>query len=281
MSTTLPSYSIMMEGRLRRSRGSVERQTAQSHPSVGTPMDVPLPSTVKVAFMFLVSSSLLSSAAGSGGGAWLRRPRERVGDFDVGHAQFVKTILQEVLFCVCEIAFGFFGDETERVDGLARADDIDLRLRALLSHQSKLHHGGHVKRGEEAFEGDLEIFRRVAAFFDFGIQIFGRLAVRGSLRVLLGAGWGRGHFTIFSRVGWHGCRGFFRGRRFCRSRRGRFRRLDFFRYVGTQLAVCGKQAAVGYFEAGFLFLLSHKNFLLKKRTDVSDPYERAISSCRP
>jgi hypothetical protein len=41
-----------MEGRVRRSRGSLEWHTAQSHPSVGTPIDVPLPSTVSVAFIF-------------------------------------------------------------------------------------------------------------------------------------------------------------------------------------------------------------------------------------
>src|SRR5438477_7213317 len=105
MSTTLPSYSIMMEGRVRRSRGSVERQTAQSHPNVGTPMDVPLPSTVNVAFMFSLLSSV-SSAAGSGGGAWLRRPRECVGHLYVGHAQFVKAVLQESFFGRREVAFG-------------------------------------------------------------------------------------------------------------------------------------------------------------------------------
>jgi hypothetical protein len=42
----------MMEGRVRLSRGSLEWQTAQSHPNVGTPMDVPLPNTVNVAFIF-------------------------------------------------------------------------------------------------------------------------------------------------------------------------------------------------------------------------------------
>ena len=57
MSTTLPSYSSMIEGLVRRSWGSFEWQTAQSHPSVGTPMDVPLPSTVKVAFILWPSSS--------------------------------------------------------------------------------------------------------------------------------------------------------------------------------------------------------------------------------
>src|SRR5579862_6932749 len=98
MSTTLPPYSSMMEGRVRRSCGSVERQTAQSHPSVGTPIEVPLPSTVKVAFIFLPSPDP-SSAAGTGGcGSGLWRPRECVGHFDIGHAQFVKAVLQEILF---------------------------------------------------------------------------------------------------------------------------------------------------------------------------------------
>src|SRR5260370_36360163 len=51
MRTILPAYSIITEGRVRRSCGSLDRQTAQSQPSVGTPMDVPLPNTVSVAFM--------------------------------------------------------------------------------------------------------------------------------------------------------------------------------------------------------------------------------------
>src|SRR2546425_3405944 len=38
--------SSRIDGRDRRSRGSEERQTAQSQPMAGTPCDVPLPSTV-------------------------------------------------------------------------------------------------------------------------------------------------------------------------------------------------------------------------------------------
>ena len=38
--------SIRIDGRVRRSRGSDERQTAQSQPIAGTPCDVPLPRTV-------------------------------------------------------------------------------------------------------------------------------------------------------------------------------------------------------------------------------------------
>src|SRR5678816_1761532 len=43
-STRIPSsQSIAMEGRVRESRGSVDRQTSQSQPIIGTPWDVPVP----------------------------------------------------------------------------------------------------------------------------------------------------------------------------------------------------------------------------------------------
>ena len=41
-----PFTSMAIEGRVRRSRGSEDRQTAQSQPIAGTPVDVPLPRTV-------------------------------------------------------------------------------------------------------------------------------------------------------------------------------------------------------------------------------------------
>src|SRR6266404_6315816 len=44
------SSSMAIEGRVRRSRGSVERHTAQSQPIEGTPWEVPLPSTVTLRF---------------------------------------------------------------------------------------------------------------------------------------------------------------------------------------------------------------------------------------
>src|ERR1700692_4906788 len=110
MSTTFPSYSSMIEGRVRRSCGSLERQTAQSHPSVGTPMEVPLPSTGNVALI------ALSSSAGSGGRSRLWRPRQRVGHFDIGHAQFVKTVLQEIFLHGSQVAFGFSRDQAQRIN---------------------------------------------------------------------------------------------------------------------------------------------------------------------
>src|ERR1035437_3714117 len=45
-----PAISMRIDGRSRRSCGSAERQTAQSHPISGTPCDVPLPSTVILRF---------------------------------------------------------------------------------------------------------------------------------------------------------------------------------------------------------------------------------------
>src|SRR2546430_5449041 len=51
MITERPLYSMSTEGRVRLSRGSEELQTTQSQPIVGTPIEVPLPSTVSVAFI--------------------------------------------------------------------------------------------------------------------------------------------------------------------------------------------------------------------------------------
>ena len=50
-----------MDGRVRRLRGSplgetAEEQTAQSQPSVGTPIEVPLPRKVRVASLCIASS---------------------------------------------------------------------------------------------------------------------------------------------------------------------------------------------------------------------------------
>jgi hypothetical protein len=47
-----------MEGRVLWSRGSLDVQTRQVQPMVGTPIEVPLPSTVRTAFIsFLAQAS--------------------------------------------------------------------------------------------------------------------------------------------------------------------------------------------------------------------------------
>src|SRR5580698_3031127 len=84
MSTVLPPYSIRTEGRVRRSWGSEEWHTAQSHPMVGTPIEVPLPSTVSVAFIVSWLRHSRPEPAADGPEHWslLRKPYEvRTGNF--------------------------------------------------------------------------------------------------------------------------------------------------------------------------------------------------------
>src|SRR5271169_4678661 len=154
MSTTLPAYSIITEGRVRRSCGSLEWQTTQSQPRVGTPMDVPLPSTVSVALMSESSCFDVcadpSSSTGSSGSSGLGRTRQSVRDLYIGHAYFVKAVLQKVLFGRSQVALGFVRQQGQSIDGLARADDVQARLLPLLVHQSQLQHRGHVQRCQEA-----------------------------------------------------------------------------------------------------------------------------------
>src|SRR5437868_8798971 len=102
ITTQRPSNSTITEGRVRRSLGSAEWQTTQSQPSVGTPIDVPLPSTVKVAFMTALS---LCRAAGSG--RFRRRAaRYGFGQLNVSHAQLEEDISQRFLFGVAQVALG-------------------------------------------------------------------------------------------------------------------------------------------------------------------------------
>src|SRR5258707_6790715 len=50
-----PSYSNSREGRVRWACGSADVHTRQLHPIVGTPIDVPLPKTVSMAFISWLS----------------------------------------------------------------------------------------------------------------------------------------------------------------------------------------------------------------------------------
>src|SRR4029079_15094283 len=80
------SSSSRIDGRVRRSFGSVEGQTAQSHPIDGTPCDVPLPSTVTLRL-----NNLLSAAGG----------------LDEAHAQLVEHRLEHLTFFSREVALRF------------------------------------------------------------------------------------------------------------------------------------------------------------------------------
>ena len=68
----------------------------------------------------------------------LWRPGQGVGYFYIGHAQFVETVLQEVFFRGRQIALGFFREQAERVDGLARPQQINPRLIPFFLHQPEL-----------------------------------------------------------------------------------------------------------------------------------------------
>src|SRR5262249_8935699 len=103
ISTERPSYSTSTDGRVRRSCGSEEVHTRQLHPIVGTPIDVPLPSTVRMAFisrlsllggyflaLFLINGRRCSRLDGGRG--------HGVGDLDPCHPQFKEYVLQQGLF---------------------------------------------------------------------------------------------------------------------------------------------------------------------------------------
>src|SRR3954452_2579143 len=95
MRMTRPLYPIITDGRVRRSCGWIDVQTRQSQPSVGTPIEVPLPSTVSVACM------LLCEPAGG-----RRSLSDGIGELQIGHAGLEQNIVQHVLLGLGEIAFG-------------------------------------------------------------------------------------------------------------------------------------------------------------------------------
>src|SRR5580765_1546427 len=112
-----PSSCIRIDGRVRRSRGSLERHTAQSQPMAGTPCDVPLPRTVT--FMEIagrgpprlrLDDELLAGAA-------LRR-------LDKAHAEFVEDLLQQLPLFSGEIAARFFFEQPEDFDHLSGAFEV-------------------------------------------------------------------------------------------------------------------------------------------------------------
>src|SRR5262249_43150400 len=123
------------------------------------------------------------------------------------------------------------------------------RPAALLVHQAKLQHAGHVEGRQEAFETDFHLSRRNAAQLRLPFHVSRRFAVRIRLLLLLG-GSRRRRFGGPLRSG-----GFGRSS-FCR------RGLLFFSNVRAQLAFGGEQSAIGNSES-FVLLLSHKFGVLR------------------
>ena len=149
MSTVRPSYCTMIEGRstavVRIARGA---DAAVVHPMVGTPIEVPLPSTVRVAF--------ISSRCGIPS---LRRVGEHVGHFEIGHAQFVEHVPQRAFFRGGEVALGLVLQDAEDVDGLARAHQVHLGFSPCGAARPSCISVRHVERGDELLEAHLEVTR--------------------------------------------------------------------------------------------------------------------------
>src|SRR4029077_13959300 len=97
--------SIAMDGRVRRSRGSVERQTLQSQPIDGTPCDVPLPRTVTLRF-----NNALPAA----------------GSFDESEPQLVEDLLEDLPLFSGQVAARLLIQEAQDLDHLGGAVEIHL-----------------------------------------------------------------------------------------------------------------------------------------------------------
>src|ERR1700722_90473 len=151
ISTRWPAQVTAIEGRVRRSRGSLDVQTRQVQPSVGTPMEVPLPRMVisalwmKHAPYINFTSGLYQATAldrafppppvrSRSEKALVRllrlgRPLGRIGngirDLEKRHPQIEKRVLQQPLLLLGEIALGLFIQHAEHVDALPGPQDVD------------------------------------------------------------------------------------------------------------------------------------------------------------
>src|SRR5262245_51716503 len=108
--------SMRIDGRVRVSRGSVDRQTAQRQPMNGMPCDVPLPKTVTC------------TTRGSGLGT---RSSSRVDDawrlparLEEAHPQLVEHLLEHLTLFGRQVAPRLLFEQREDVDHLRRALEV-------------------------------------------------------------------------------------------------------------------------------------------------------------
>ncbi len=157
----------------------------------------------------------------------------------------------------------FSASRLERVDGLARAQQVDARLPSLFLHQAELQHGSHVERSHEALEGHLHFFGGVAAEFDARIQFFGRSCGRRRPAPFVRPRLERAAWTPSGRRG-RSAGGAHSLPALCSDasrRRSRFgSRNLFFADFPAQFAVGREQSPVGYGKT-VLLLLRHNSFL--------------------
>src|SRR4051812_34462108 len=123
------------------------------------------------------------------GGRWSLR--DGIRELQIGHAGFEQNVVQHILLGVGEIALGLFTEYRQRVDGLARAKNVSVRLLALGSHHAKLHHRGHVERGDEALKSHLKTLTLgwsfgASALAKQSVELLIGRAIVGVLSILLG-----------------------------------------------------------------------------------------------
>src|SRR5262245_18160427 len=124
-----PAISMKIDGRDRVSRGSVERQVAQSHPIIGTPCDVPEPSTSTLA----AEAGVITSRRHDALLVTLR--------VDKTHAELIEDGLEQLLLVRGEIAASLFFEQRQNIDHLTGSHEIDRAglLRAGLEAIAEMH----------------------------------------------------------------------------------------------------------------------------------------------
>src|SRR5258708_36285874 len=130
-----------------------------------------------------------ASFCNTGGRTSAGRPGWRlsngVSDFDPRHAQFKEDVLQQSLLTLGEIAFGFFLDESERINRLARADNVYPGLLAFRTHCTHLDKRGHIKRFDKTFKIHFRRRRCLAGLIDHFVNLLAGRGVFITLRLLL------------------------------------------------------------------------------------------------
>src|SRR5437016_5243760 len=174
ITTFWPPRAISREGRSLLSCESFDLQTRQGHPSVGTPMDVPEPSTVIFSGAEGMVKALgpnLHAEPGQTVARFLRAGfglgfgglgRNRLIDLQKGHLQLAQEIQEQIVFFRREIALGLLVQSVKHVDQLARGLGIDHGLAGARVSVRAEHHGS------VAAEHADEIFKRRGALRCFG-----------------------------------------------------------------------------------------------------------------
>src|SRR5581483_9132469 len=171
-----------------------------------------------------------------------RCARDGVCDFQERHAQLKQRVLKQAFFRFGEIAFGLVFENAECVDGLARADDVGLRIFALAVHDSELQHRCDVERLHQPIKGHFKIFGfAVTTGREHVIELLIRRAILVVLRLLFSMRRRRRHLLLGGGSG-------------SLSRlRCLWFRLCLFANVSTQLAFFRELATVANDKIRFLF----------------------------